>query len=332
MSLGIRLVDPRNDDLATGPDVHMTVGAAVAMMLEDIADANRSPETVKFYNQRLTNVLSQWWEHDITTLEHQQFKHLRTWILRDFKPATANGYLRAVKRFLNWVEANGWARNLRARDLDMATVDEHVPPHLSDDQIRALLGTYDEHDLLQWRDRILTMLLLDTGLRISEAISLTIPDVDGYTLTINRAKSRKGRVVAMSPTMQSEMDLWIRTRRRMPDTGTHLFPSNRADRMSGSWYYHNLVKHGEEAELPIRVTPHVLRYTYAHNFLNSHGGDVAGLSRALGHSTLHMSMHYARMHDAKSHRQSQEASPLGRILGETGGHGLRGQGRTKGRR
>lgn len=325
MASAMKLVDPRDGGAESNG---ITVGTAVAFMLEDIASSNRRPETVKWYQQRLSNILSQWWEQDVMTLEHQQLELLRMYILRDYSPSTANGYLRAIKRFAFWLEKKHWARDLRPSMLEMAITDEHVPPHLSDDEIRALLDTYNEKDLLQWRDRVLTMLLIDTGLRISEALHLTIGDMDGYEVQVSKAKSRRRRVVAMSPTMQSEMDRWLRTRQKMPGTGSHLFPSNRADRMSASWYYHCLVKHGEEAGITRRVTAHVLRYTYAHNFLNAHGGDAAGLMRAMGHSTIHMSMHYAKMHDSKSHRQSQEASPLNRIMsGDAGGYGLRGQGR-----
>jgi len=234
--------------------------------------------------------------------------------LKDFTPATANGYMRAIKRFLNWLEKNDYAHDLRARHLDKAVVDEHIPPHLTDDEVARLLNSFDTSDILQLRDKILTMLLMDTGLRITEALNLTTDDVDGYEVRIEKAKSRVGRVVAMSPPMVRQMGEWIRLRERMPDSGKHLFPSNVATRMSGSRFHRVLQRHAKDAGVTTHVSAHVLRYTFAHNFLNAHKGDVAGLARALGHSSLTMAMHYAKIHDAKAHEQSVEASVLNRVL------------------
>lgn len=104
-------------------------------------------------------------------------------------------------------------------------------------------------------------------------------------------------------------------------------PSRESETLSARQYNLNLKRHAKAAEIDKRVTAHVLRFTYATSCLNA-GMDAAALQHALGHAHIAMSMHYARMYDVTSHRESVQASPLNRVMprGRRRG-GMRGLGR-----
>ncbi|TDK58208.1 site-specific integrase [Bacillus salipaludis] len=55
---------------------------------------------------------------------------------------------------------------------------------LSDEEIDMILDSYDDKQFAQWRDKTLVLLLLDTGLRINEAMSLTAEQVDFHQNTL----------------------------------------------------------------------------------------------------------------------------------------------------
>ena len=83
MDTKLRLVDPRKQTGADGArGMDLTVGVAVALMLEEMADQNKSPKTIVWYRQRLTNILSQWWEQPTLGLVHQDFRHLQQYVLK----------------------------------------------------------------------------------------------------------------------------------------------------------------------------------------------------------------------------------------------------------
>lgn len=73
---------------------------------------------------------------------------------------------------------------------------------LSDEEIDLILASYDDKLFAQWRDKTLVFLLLDTGLRINEAVSLTAEQIDFQQNTLlipsNIAKNRKYRKIPIS--------------------------------------------------------------------------------------------------------------------------------------
>ena len=73
---------------------------------------------------------------------------------------------------------------------------------LSDEEIDAILASFDDKSFAQWRDKTLVLLLLDTGLRINEAVSLTSENIDFHQNTLivpsSIAKNRKNREIPIS--------------------------------------------------------------------------------------------------------------------------------------
>ncbi|WP_306298984.1 tyrosine-type recombinase/integrase [Bacillus sp. OV166] len=82
-------------------------------------------------------------------------------------------------------------------------------PGIPDEQIDAILTSYDDRQFAQWRDKTLILLLLDTGLRIGEALSLTAAQIDFKDLTVTVpsqiAKSRKSREIPISREVAKRM-------------------------------------------------------------------------------------------------------------------------------
>lgn len=75
-------------------------------------------------------------------------------------------------------------------------------PGIPDEQIDAILAAYDDRQFAQWRDKTLILLLLDTGLRIGEALSLTAEQINFKDLTVTVpsriAKNRRSREIPIS--------------------------------------------------------------------------------------------------------------------------------------
>lgn len=154
------------------------------------------------------------------------------------------------------------------------------------------------------RDEALFWLLLGTGLRISEAISLTVREVaDGIRLGQLSivGKGSKRRAVALphathrpietyhSMRPQSTLDTFFVTQRRVPQG--HTFPITP---ISAREVQRRIKRYAQNTRITTHLTPHKLRHTYATALLEA-GMDIRVVQEALGHAHLSTTEIYAHV-------------------------------------
>ena len=107
------------------------------------------------------------------------------------------GYVRTLKAFGNWLQAEELAEASAFRALRKPRVPEKLIEPVPDDTLRRLLG------LASVRDRAILLLLLDTGLRVSEAAGIRLGDLrpDGSVKVID--KGAKERIVPIGTTARA---------------------------------------------------------------------------------------------------------------------------------
>lgn len=164
------------------------------------------------------------------------------------------------------------------------------------------------------RDQALLLLLLDTGLRASEVCALRVADVDQNSgkVTVRHgqpggAKGGKGRVVYLGKTSRKALWRYLVTREDARDEEAPLFLA-RGRGLSRDALRQLLHSLGQKAQVK-NCHPHRLRHTFAITLLRS-GGDVFTLQRLLGHSTLEMVQHYARLAQLDVEQAHRRASPV----------------------
>jgi site-specific recombinase XerD len=140
----------------------------------------------------------------------------------------------------------------------------------------------------------IAMVLYGTGLRIDEALSLEVTDIDGSrsVLRVRHGKGDRAREVKLSAGLyQSLRDYWVRQRPPLP----YLFASRRTGRPPTPDAVRNAFSMAaEQAGIHKRVRPHVLRHSYATHLLDA-GTDVRVIQALLGHKSLHTTMRYTRV-------------------------------------
>jgi integrase/recombinase XerC len=125
---------------------------------------------------------------------------LRAWILElrsTLSPISVAGYVRTLKVLGNWLAAEELAQAAALRTLRKQRVPDKLVEPISDDAMRRLLAVADV------RDRAILLLLLDCGLRVSEAAGLRLGDLrpDG-TLKV-MGKGAKERIVPVGGTART---------------------------------------------------------------------------------------------------------------------------------
>jgi site-specific recombinase XerD len=162
------------------------------------------------------------------------------------------------------------------------------------------------------RDRAILLLLLDCGLRVSEAAGLRLGDLrpDG-TLKV-RGKGSKERIVPVGGTARTAIVRYIGQRGAgAPDEALFL---GRRGPLDGRGMQQVMKRLKLRAGITGRCSPHSLRHTFARSYLVN-GGDMFSLQRILGHTTLDMVKRYVALAELEIVRRLHAAaSPADRLL------------------
>ena len=208
-------------------------------------------------------------------------------------PVSINTYLRSVNAFQRWLVAEGYAE--RAHLIPRLKEPAPVVAALSVDQTRRLLAYRPKTDA-ERHVYAVACLILDTGLRIDEALSIdreTDIDLEQLLLTVRDGKGGKGRIVPMS--LAGRRILYRHLQRLAPAYGSLAFFAGDGTKI-GQRNALRVFKRicAASGVKGVRTSFHTLRHTVATAYLRN-GGDVFRLQRILGHAKLDMTRRYVQL-------------------------------------
>jgi site-specific recombinase XerD len=182
-----------------------------------------------------------------------------------------------------------------------------VPEGLSRAEFERLMdpaSVGDKRSSTYARDRMLLELLAGTGLRINEALSLTRDRIDladnSLWVLARHSKNKQGRVCYFGPTLAASLTAYLAV---LPREQWLLFVTRTGKALSDAHVRRLFKKVARRAEIdPERLSPHILRHSFATRFLGS-GGTLEALRDALGHSHISVTAGYLRC--ASWHRKSE---------------------------
>ena len=285
----------------------------------------KSPRTVGWYNEVLGLFLDWLTRNELSTsLDRIGEQEARGFVLhlqqtpsrvgRPISSHTLSNRVRALRAFFAWLARKGYTEKHRLKDMRPPKTVGRVIEPLKEAEIRAILSSMNPATLLGARNVALVSLMLDTGLRLSEAAGLEVDDVnidDRYLKVLG--KGQKERIVAFGARAQrSLVDYYMHFRvEPAHERVSSFFLSIDGYPMSAVAIKSLMVRLGMAAGVP-RLHPHLLRHTYATSFLLN-GGDVFLLKQNLGHSTLAMVENYVHVASTIAAVRSQSFSPLDRL-------------------
>jgi integrase/recombinase XerD len=164
-----------------------------------------------------------------------------------------------------------------------------LPTVLSLDEVGALIGAV-RHPCYQ----AIVMVLYGAGLRITEALALHVTDIDAArgVIRVRHGKGNRDREAKLSPTLYQWLrQYWARQRPPLP----YLFASRRTGKPPHAETVRAALAHAaKQAWIGKRVTPHVLRHSFATHLLEQ-GTDVRVVGALLGHASLQSTARYAKV-------------------------------------
>jgi integrase/recombinase XerD len=222
--------------------------------------------------------------------------------------------LSAVRQFYRFLLREGLAVNNPLEWLDSPKLPKGLPKVLGLEEVERLLAAPDPATPLGQRDDAMLELLYATGLRVSELVGLTVPQIDLRRGVVRvQGKGSKERLVPMIFRAVEKVQLYLQHIRPVLLKGqkTQRLFLNRSGRgLSRQGFWKILKGYARQAELPPHLSPHTLRHSFATHLLWG-GADLRALQLLLGHADISTTQIYTHLHTARLQEIHQQAHPRG---------------------
>ncbi len=161
-----------------------------------------------------------------------------------------------------------------------------LPSYLTYEQFEALVKLPENPTKKDIRDRAIIELTFDSGLRVAELVSLTIDDLDMDEMMLHIVgKGNKERIVPFGSYGKKALEKWFNVRFEYAPQCSNVFVNRFGNPMTTRAVQIILNKIGNENALPIHVSPHKLRHSFATEMLKG-GADIKTIQEFLGHSSI----------------------------------------------
>jgi integrase/recombinase XerC len=234
-------------------------------------------------------------------------------LLRRNRRSSAGRKLSAIKGFFRFALRRGAIERDPTAGMATPKKEQHLPVHLTVDDMFRLLDAPPKDTPGGLRDRALLEVMYSCGVRVSELVGLDWSDIDNsLDLVRVRGKGGKERLV---PVGRKALAALASYRARVPDLCAHRLRDERAvfvNRRGGRLTTRSiarLVDHYVLASgIATKASPHALRHSFATHLLNA-GADLRAIQELLGHASLSTTQKYTHVNLDQLMRVYDKAHP-----------------------
>jgi len=209
---------------------------------------------------------------------------------RGFKPATVNRRLASISAFCKWAQGEGLADGNPCDQISIVPEVRAAPKWLTKREQYALVRAVQKGN--RPRDEALIMLMLHTGLRVSEVSKLRIGDISisprKGEIIVRGGKGEKFRTVPLNLNVRKALKAYLSVRPQVDHD--YLFVGQRGQPLRPPGIYYLVKKYAHEARIE-NVSPHTLRHTFGKNLVDA-GVPLDRVATLLGHSSLNTTRIY----------------------------------------
>jgi len=283
------------------------VSALVDAYLAHLSVERRlSPHTLESYARDLSQLsaMAAGLDRPVQALDRRALEqHARDLMAEGRSPRSVARAVACVRGFYRYLVVRGHRQDNPADDLRAPRAWKTLPKFLSTDEVDRLLQAPDTTAPRGVRDRALIELLYATGLRVSEMVGLRQQDLNlesGY-LTCT-GKGRKQRLVPIGDEAAEWLTRYVREARPAllkKRSSPRLFVNARGGAaLTRVGFWKILKEYGVKAGVGSRLSPHVLRHSFATHLLER-GADLRAIQMMLGHSDVSTTQIYTHVLEAR---------------------------------
>lgn len=290
----------------------MDIVHTIEYYISDCEIRGLTPPTILWYRQRLTLFASKLAEFaSVTQLEEVTIAHLRQFVQvlmnthanvnhprkptqdRMLSPFTVRGYVRALKVFFNWCHQEDLIGSNPSARLVQPKAPDYLIATFTVEHVEKMLAVCDQTTPGGFRDYVILLVFLDTGMRISELCGLCLADVHpGYVKVTG--KGRKQREIGLHPNVARALWKYISKFRGVYKGVESVFLGKGGIPLHSAGIDSLLDRIKRSSGIAgVRVSAHTFRHTFAKFYLER-GGELFDLSREMGHSTIQVTEVYLK--------------------------------------
>ena len=229
----------------------------------------------------------------VSAITREHVEHYLADLFTHAQASTVAKHYRSLQQLFKFLVEDGEITASPMERMTPPTVPDHPVPVLTDAELTRLIATCKGPSFYARRDEAIVRLLIDTGIRASELLGLSVDDVDlGSQLADVTGKGARPRAVPFGVRTADALRRYLKVRRQHRLAGASpLLWLGQKGPLKVYGLAQMLERHGESAGIT-NLHPHKFRHTMAHRWL-SNGGQEQDLMRLAGWRSREMVGRYA---------------------------------------
>lgn len=244
-------------------------------------------------------------ERDITNFLREESR-------RKLSSRTRARVVASLRQFYGYLENRKFIETNPMQAIEAPKIEKALPDFLTQDEVRKLFSTFREDNLLELRDKTMFEFLYSSGLRISEACSLLLTDIDreNQILTV-KGKGGRERLVPYGEIAAHLLSDYIdRARAEILNQyeSDFVFVSKKGGALSRKSAWRLLKRYMKRAGIGRNITPHTLRHSFATHLLQNNA-DLRSVQELLGHMDIATTQIYTHLVSGELKKTHKEYHP-----------------------
>ena len=250
---------------------------------------------------------------DKAKLESVTIQDFRSWLVfrkeQNFSSTSTARAISCLKSLFKFFNRHKIIANKEIENIKPPKLGKPIPKAVDKidiDSIVNLIGEFSKEEWLKKRDLALLTLIYGSGMRISEALSLTKNHLNNNGVVVITGKGNKQRMIPLLPIVEKRIDEYLAALPHQINNNEPIFLGLRGKKYQAAAFEKLIQNIREFLSLPDTISPHSFRHSFATHLLEA-GGDLRTIQELLGHSSLSTTQRYTKI-DKKRLLESDPSS------------------------
>ena len=259
------------------------------------AEKKYSILTVNAYTKDLEEFKDYLESLGISFSKNLEYTFIRNWIVflskNKISPSSINRKISSLKAYYKFLINIKEIKKSPLRNHTSLRTKSKVVNPMNEVEMKEVFNLFKTSGKELTRDSMIIDVLYSTGLRRAELINLKKHDIyfDDQVIKV-LGKRNKERLVPLLPELLKKLKLYSTNIRE----DSFLFQSKNGNKISSSTIYRVVNKYLRNISTKTKISPHVLRHTFATHILNN-GADINSIKEILGHKSLASTQIYTKI-------------------------------------
>ena len=237
-------------------------------------------------------------EHGIKDVSNISYSIIRSWIINlsesNLSTLTINRKVSALSRYYDFLIKIEKIKDSPTKNHKRLKIQPKIIIPFSEDEVFTVMSVFED-TFEGKRDMLIIETLYSTGIRRDELIKVKIKHIFfNESLIKVHGKRNKERLVPMLPTLMKNIKDYLVLRSNVKSVKENLFITKKGMQIGPSLVYRVVKKYFSKASTKVKISPHVLRHSFATHLLNN-GADINTIKEVLGHSSLASTQIYTKI-------------------------------------